>query len=295
MMDMNRMRKDVMKELEKMVPEGIELREADVVKMNDTRLCGISFSKGDIGSTVYLNDFPGRRSAHNIAEEMLAQFENPVNVPPWEAISKMKDKMSLKTMKDFLFVTLLEIKRNHEFLKNIPYKEIGYGLAYICRIRHEDRVGHGFSCVTITDDLLESNQWDINEMFDLAIENTLRIDGPKLTAMEDALFGEATDFLQSDQPIQMGSPIILTNHSGIFGASVLWLPGVIQKILNRIGEPVYAIPSSIHEYILIPQSSGVAIDTLNAMCREANQTVVQVSEVLSDTVIYLCLPDRSMN
>ncbi|WP_442862991.1 DUF5688 family protein [Blautia sp.] len=76
-------------------------------------------------------------------------------------------------------------------------------------------------------------------------------------------------------------------HSLTYGAAALFLPGIIERIHERLGEPFFAIPSSIHEFLIIPESSGVTMSVLNSMCREANQTVVRYNEILSDNVLYM--------
>ena len=76
-------------------------------------------------------------------------------------------------------------------------------------------------------------------------------------------------------------------HTLTYGAAALFLPGIIERIHERLGESFFAIPSSIHEFLIIPESSGVTMSVLNSMCREANQTVVRYNEILSDNVLYM--------
>ena len=105
--------------------------------------------------------------------------------------------------------------------------------------------------------------------------------------MNEALFMEAkTDLLASDDDVS-DEMLILSNRSGMFGAVAMFLPDVIDKIHDRLGQAFFAIPSSIHEFIIIPESSGMTMPALNAMCREANATVVRYNEILSDTVLYM--------
>ena len=67
----------------------------------------------------------------------------------------------------------------------------------------------------------------------------------------------------------------------------MFLPGIVERILEKIGEAFFAIPSSVHEFIIIPESSGMTMPALNAMCREANESVVRYNEILSDNVLYM--------
>ena len=67
----------------------------------------------------------------------------------------------------------------------------------------------------------------------------------------------------------------------------LFMPDVIDQIHGRLGQSFFAIPSSVHEFIIIPESSGMTMAALNNMCREANATVVRYNEILSDNVLYM--------
>ena len=95
-----------------------------------------------------------------------------------------------------------------------------------------------------------------------------------------------TDLLSSEDDIT-DEMLILSNRSGMFGAVAMFLPEVIDRIHDKLTQSFFAIPSSVHEFIIIPESSGMTIATLNAMCREANATVVRYNEVLSDNVLYM--------
>ena len=80
--------------------------------------------------------------------------------------------------------------------------------------------------------------------------------------------------------------LILTNKSQTFGASSLFLPGVIDKIHACLGTGFYAIPASIHEFIIVSDSKDVTIEDLSNICEEANETIVAQKDILSDHVMY---------
>lgn len=205
--------------------------------------------------------------------------------PSIEMIDGLKAGQDLSEISDNLYVALVGDDRNEKYLKQVVSMPAGSGLSFICQIRYE--TGEGFLSTTITKDLAESNHWDIQELFDIALTNTDQKDPAVLYSMSDALFMEAkADLLSSDDDIT-DNMLILSNRSGMFGAVALFLPDVIDKIHERLGQAFFAIPSSIHEFIIIPESSGMTMPALNAMCREANATVVRYNEILSDTVLYM--------
>lgn len=284
-MDIRTMREEVITIIRDMgVP--YEIETADIVKINDSHLYGIVFKQGDIGKTIYVNDFINEDATpEEIAEQIITACETSTDVPPIEMIDGLKAGQDLSEISDNLYVALVGDDRNEKYLKQVVSMPAGSGLSFICQIRYE--TGEGFLSTTITKDLAESNHWDIQELFDIALTNTDQKDPAVLYSMSDALFMEAkADLLSSDDDIT-DNMLTLSNRSGMFGAVALFLPDVIDKIHERLGQAFFAIPSSIHEFIIIPESSGMTMPALNAMCREANATVVRNNEILSDTVLYM--------
>lgn len=286
-MDIRTTRREVIAVLEEMgVP--YEIETADIVKINDSHLYGIVFKQGDVGKTIYVNDFIGEDATPaEIAEQIITACETSTDVPPIELIDDLKAGQDLSEICGNLFVALVGDDRNEEYLKQVVSMPAVSGLSFICQIRYETIDCNGFMSTTVTKDLAKSNGWDIQELFDLALTNTDQKDPAVLFSMSDALFMEAkTNLLSTDDDIS-DEMLILSNKSNMFGAVVMFLPDVIDKIHDRLGQAFFAIPSSIHEFIIIPESSGMTMPALNAMCREANATVVRYNEILSDNVLYM--------
>lgn len=76
---------------------------------------------------------------------------------------------------------------------------------------------------------------------------------------------------------------VLTNASGIDGAAAITRPEILKGITDKMG-PVYVLPSSIHEVLIIPKSQAPDVESLKAMVREVNETVVRPEEQLSGNV-----------
>ena len=286
-MDIRKMREEVIAVLREMgVP--YDLETADIVKINDSHLYGIVFRQGDIGKTIYINDFIDTgASAADIAEQIVTAYETATDVPPIDMIDGLKACQPISEISDNLFVALVGDDRNEEYLKQVVSMSVGNCLSFICQVRYNTSDGNGFMSTTITKDLAKSNNWNIQELFDLALTNTDEKDPAVLYSMNDALFMEAkTDLLSSDEDVS-DEMLILSNRSGMFGAVAMFLPDVIDKIHDKLKQSFFAIPSSIHEFIIIPESSGMTMPALNAMCREANATVVRYNEILSDNVLYM--------
>lgn len=117
----------------------------------------------------------------------------------------------------------------------------------------------------LSKDWIKANGIDVAELFETAMENMRKDTGEPLE-----------DFL--------GMPI-LTNRERKFGAAEILDWKVRQNIYNKFGE-VYLVPSSIHEWILMP-AKDVSSEDLNRMVKEVNKAKVDEREWLSDHVYKL--------
>ena len=81
-----------------------------------------------------------------------------------------------------------------------------------------------------------------------------------------------------------GGMYVLTNEQKTYGASLLAVPGIMEKVSQLLPEGYYILPSSIHETIILPKPCGVPAKELGEMVRDINRTQVNREERLSDCV-----------
>ncbi len=77
---------------------------------------------------------------------------------------------------------------------------------------------------------------------------------------------------------------ILTNDVKCNGCSAMLYPGMIDNLVQMYGDGFYAIPSSIHEWIIIP-TGGIlqrTEDFLESILHEVNRTALEDTDFLSD-------------
>ena len=78
---------------------------------------------------------------------------------------------------------------------------------------------------------------------------------------------------------------VLTNNVMNFGAGQLLLYKTQTLLREQFqGNPVYILPSSIHELILLPATDDTDTDYLSGMVKEINRTTVSEKDFLSDHV-----------
>ena len=110
--------------------------------------------------------------------------------------------------------------------------------------------------------------------------------------MQDSLFGSGGgNLLEQTEPVAPGDKAmmyVLSNNESQYGAAALFYPGMQERIADTLEEGYYALPSSLHEYIIVPESSGVEPEQLAMMVKEANrsESVIAAKDVLSDQVLH---------
>lgn len=262
--------------------EDLEISEIEVVKMNDQKLHGIMFKKKgvDTAPTFYIEDLIESESSFEEAADELARryeltkdMEAPIN--SGEAVSRWED------VSDRIAFRLVGISRNVEYLKDIPHKIVADDLVLTC-----DIVINQEARAKVNRDMLKA--WNITEeeLFSAASKNAGKVCRPFLTEMSNMLFGPGgRNYLEEDTKPE-GELYVLTDTNTAFGAACLFYDGIKEKICKNFGE-LYLLPSSVHEFILIPDSFAPSERELCEMVKSANEQVVSPCEILSDYVYHI--------
>ena len=80
---------------------------------------------------------------------------------------------------------------------------------------------------------------------------------------------------------------IVTNSTGVNGASAILYSDILSEVADMFDDDVYLIPSSIHEFIVVPASVFVGMDFAK-MIKNVNDSVLAPKEILSDHPYYFC-------
>ena len=292
--------KEVKDELMQMLPEELkkelDIQEVTVMKPNDQEFHGLTFKRENLDSapTIYLDDAYGRftrgEELHALTAELKDAYLSSLTIVEPQEVNFEYDKI-----KDHLTVRLLEIKRNREYLATTPYMTVGNGLAMVCDIRM-DNDQDAIWRATVTQKVLEEKNYDKREMFIAAMDNAQVIDPPVLVDMSQATFGQAAENLMlRDGPLaaeDVREMYVLTNDSGTLGSAVLFYPGTREHIADTIGESYYVLPSSQHEVLIVPDSAGLGREELSEMVKQANKSVLEPKDVLSDQIYHFDKNDR---
>ena len=284
----------IMQTIPEELTQGLTLTDTIVTKVNDQKLYGLSFQMEgtEAAPTIYVNQFYDRYrqgdTMQHIAIETAHMYLDTLSHP---AVVKETPDLSFDKIKDNLTLKLVEIKRNRSYLSDIPYMTVGNGLAAVCDIRLDAPENEGVWSTTVTKQMMETYHYDKSEVFRQAMMSAREVDPPTMMSMGGRLFETifSPNMLADDSPVADADKepmYVLSNESGVYGAATLFYPGMQEQVADKLGESYYALPSSLHEFLIVPESAGVNLPNLSEMVKTANETVVEAKDVLSDTVLH---------
>lgn len=178
-------------------------------------------------------------------------------------------------VKERLFIKICNRERNMEQLSGVPHKDF-LEFAVTCHIEMGEYAG-GTATITVNDSLLKAFGIGEDQLFEDAIANSPSI-RPALIKDIDSLMAMLTGM---DAP-GMYCPIKAVTVEGLInGAAAILYPGVLERLAEQAGCPLLLIPSSVHEFLCLPEKDGFAKDDMEAMIRDVNEMEVRPDEVLS--------------
>lgn len=153
--------------------------------------------------------------------------------------------------------------------------------------------GHGGEYrAIINNGLLMTMGCSKQTLFNKALSN-MEQKKPLLVDMADA-FGLSNDNLFDSTALDPSSIYLLTNQNRILGSAQIVLKEVRSRIASLIGGAFYIIPSSLHELLIIPEKMGLTKESLERMLHDANSSVLQPEDILSDKVFIVDGEDYSL-
>ena len=144
--------------------------------------------------------------------------------------------------------------------------------------------------ITITNDHFEALGCTLEELDEIAMENTRLANSPDVRNIASVLgeiLGEPEEAFMT-VPGEVEFPMyVVTNQSKHAGATLIMFPDVQEKICQVLkSDGFYMLPSSIHETLCLPLDIGKDVDALRRMVHEVNMTQVPPEDLLSENVYY---------
>lgn len=193
-------------------------------------------------------------------------------------MSKTDFNLDILDHQDNVIIKLVNYEENKDKLKDCPYIEfldLAITFRFVVKL---DEYGMASSLIS-NNDLI---RWNItkDELYDIAMENTRRMFPHRIRCMEE--FVPRIDEICPDLE-NRDKFYVLTNESGVNGATCLIYKDVVRDFAYKMEKNVYIIPSSVHEVILL-SCENVEPESLKSMVKEINKFIVSKVDYLSDNV-----------
>lgn len=198
--------------------------------------------------------------------------------PPSEIdMNVLKD---YEQVKEKLFARLSPAEGNETIMADSPHQmQADMLMTYHIYIPSQE----GFLSARVTQQMMDDYGISPEQLHQDAIANTPNIFAPKVQSMMEALTG-----IPEEDP-QM---LVVTNDQGSLGASALFCEGIMDKVSEQMKGNYFVLPSSVHELLAVPDNGNFSRSDLETMVKQANETVVDPVDKLSDAVYHYDAKDR---
>lgn len=263
--------------------EEVSVSVRSTVKNNGVKLCGLTFScEGcNASPTIYMEDYYSRYlngdDICDIGDNLLQQYRqsNPA------VTLDMSFFDDFETVKDRLYIKLINREKNRDFLAEVPYEEF-LDLAVVPYVRVYDRkIGNGI--IMVRNEHLKLWNKGKEEVIATARKNTHDHDDFNIRHIADVLANIAGCNLEKDLVTEDEFPMyVATNRKMQNGAAVLTMNDKLKGFSDVLGGDFYVIPSSVHELILFAPGDRKEAYEIDDMIKEVNAKELSPDEILSD-------------
>lgn len=189
-------------------------------------------------------------------------------------------------LKSHSFLCAVNTMKNMDLISHVPHEEY---LDLSAIVKCDLDIPQEDALLTVSNDVMKSAGISKEELFSAAKENMLVNNPPFIESMEKMLKGMGIDVSENPEEgmiLEGSSPMyVCTNEKKEYGAAVIFLPEVQEKMSAIAHGDFFVLPSSVHEVLCLPADRAPAPPhEMQAMVQEINANEVAPAEVLSDCV-----------
>lgn len=262
-------------------------------KNNDVVMHGICIRETEdtiVTPNIYLDGYYEQNVYPDDCASKIMQIYNEHKVDNNRFNIAMLD--TFDSCKDYITAKIINKARNKHIMQDAPYAEFGDLIIAFYIIFESDSIGQA-SCL-VRNYFIERWNVTLSDLIKVAYENQEKfyrfemndINMTLLNIMKehDALNEKIEEEL-TKQPT--GVMYVCSSHSRLNGAFYITSRDTLNYIADTVNSAsFYIIPSSIHEFIALPNLNDMDKDYLLDMIRDVNTTQLAPSEVLSDNFYY---------
>lgn len=265
-----------------------------ITKNNNIQKYGITIRPNDsnVAPTFYMedyieHDYEPEETALSICNTFISEKVQS-NVYQRQ-VDELKD---FEKCKDKICYRIINKQKNMDLEESSPTITIAPDLMIVFYLQ----VSKDETCL-INNNFIDT--WGLTEniektLFEIADANTERLHPTSFQCITEVLRGvipdDLLDELAPDNPFSIPM-YVLSNEDHTHGAStILYRNGKqLRECFDQLHarfwvKDIYIIPSSIHEWILVPALPYITKEKLQSICQEVNQQQVPDTEFLSDNI-----------
>ena len=262
---------------------GVRVNVYTTKKNNATERTGLILETPgvNISPTIYLEEF---------FEHLVELYEEIRQEKSWD----YERMLSFEGVKDRIIFRLINTEKNKELLLDVPHREfLDLSLVFAVLVEADN---DGTAVMLIKD--LHMRQWKVTkeQLWNVAKENTKRLLPAECFGMNFAVYellsrstpGEhdRENLLRRTWHPEKDKMYVLSNKLKNYGAACIAYPYILDMLAGVLKENFYVLPSSVHEVIIVPESSRIRQSELERMVREINETQVPEEEILSNHAYF---------
>ena len=276
-----------------------KIEAVNVTKNNNVHLTGMTIKTQNkkVAPAIYLEPYFAALKSGQTLAAVIDQIISSCTAALSCASSgiDVEDLTDFAHVKDKICYKLVGRNKNNEFLSAVPHRDyLDMAIVYYLQTAITDS---GTATVTVTNDLAHIWGVDESELYELARKNTPRMNRGIVLTLSDTIRGctytsqarniqayDGYDFSTRDAEIL--PMYIATNTTKTFGAAVILYDGLLKDVTEYLScSGIYVMPSSVHEFMLIPDTFGNA-ESIRQMVQKINAAEVPEEEVLSDNIYH---------
>ena len=282
---------------------GVRVNVYTTTKNNATERTGLILETPgvNISPTIYLEEFfelyEKGKQMDWIIEDLVELYEEIRQEKSWD----YERMLSFEGVKDRIIFRLINTEKNKELLLDVPHKKfLDLSLVFAVLVEADN---DGTAVMLIKD--LHMRQWKVTkeQLWNAAKENTKRLLPAECFGMNFAVYELLSRSTQGEHDREnllrrtwhiheelelpeKDKMYVLSNKLKNYGAACIAYPYILDMLAGVLKENFYVLPSSVHEVIIVPESSQIRQSELERMVREINETQVPEEEILSNHAYF---------
>lgn len=276
---------------------GVEVTPMENLKNNGVVVHGLTFRRLDenVAPTLYLegwfNKFKSKKlSIDGILEQIICTYQDldDPNIPD------MDEYLSSPELINKINVRLLNLKKNRRMIeeRNLVFHKVPNTDMVCLFYITVSNDGYTIGEIALSETLMERYLPTFKDAKELYEEVISKVSADTISLEPVAKFANKIikdrGFDLPPIPLEANFLHVLTNDRRMFGASVILSDAGRKLILERFPNgKLTALPSSIHEVLLLERRDDECVWWLHEMVKEVNATQLDAVDYLSDNVYHL--------